>query len=95
MRCTFCGLDEMTIASDRRGRPYLSCEACSTRVFVRGGLRRVVMYSVVAEYLKSLDWESVRRVVALRVAAASAGAPADRAPQVAPATAPQPQHTPA
>lgn len=34
--CIFCMQPTMAVKVDRKGRPYLSCLACNTRVFLRG-----------------------------------------------------------
>lgn len=75
MICVFCGQPLMQVKYDRKGRPYLACAGCGTKVFTRG-METVAMYGVVAEAIRSLDWAAVRAAAGLRVASIMAGQPA-------------------
>jgi hypothetical protein len=39
----------MTLRFDKKGRPYLACQICQTKVFSHGGLPAIAGYSMVAE----------------------------------------------
>lgn len=67
MLCVFCLTDGMDLKYDKRGRPYLACAGCGTKVFSRG-LQSIGNYAVIAESLKSLNLDSVRQAGAARVA---------------------------
>lgn len=47
MVCIYCGSDGMSAKFDCKGRPYLSCECCNTKVFTRSMLA-IAMYEVIA-----------------------------------------------
>lgn len=66
MICTFCGADSMEIRWDKKNRPYLACNLCSVKCFVRG-IERVSTYCAVAEMLRSVNWTEVRHAAHLRL----------------------------
>jgi len=75
MRCLFCAAAKaMEIRWDKKGRPYMGCRACDSRVFSRGALR-IAIYSVLADVLDaSADWAAVHEAAALRVGSILGGA---------------------
>lgn len=72
MRCLFCSSEQMEVKNDKRGRPYLTCSACSVRVFARS-IEAVTLYIVVAELLdRTYDWGQLKETARLRLANAVA-----------------------
>lgn len=67
MLCVFCLNATMDLRYDKRGRPFLACLGCGTKVFTRG-LQALGNYAVIAESLGSLNMDQVRQAGAARVA---------------------------
>lgn len=66
--CVFCGHGTMGVRFDRRQRPYLSCFACGTRIFTRGGMLALLGYISCVEAMRGLGftWEQVRPIIHAR-----------------------------
>lgn len=51
MRCVFCLSNDMRTKTDKKGRPYLSCDICGVKCFPRNNYDGIFRYQSVAELI--------------------------------------------
>ena len=68
MICVFCAQDGMEVRWDKKGRPYLRCDACSAKAFTRGSLS-IAVYQAFAEALEGVNVVNLREVAQARLPA--------------------------